>query len=102
MKVYVHNFFTEELFIIIAHNSTNRVYNVYKSHNKNQKIGSVFCDYKGTSFDFVFNPELNDNTDGIHLIDFFSIKCWHYSANALGLPGCIDAGDSHFFNMDVD
>ena len=78
MKVYVHNFFTEELFIILAHNSTNRVYNVYKSHNKNQKIGSVFCDYKGTSFDFVFNPELNDNTDGIHLIDFFSIVKNHY------------------------
>ena len=77
MKVYVHNFFTEQFFLTLAHNSINRVYNI----NKKEKIGNVVCDYKGTSFEFIFNPELNDNSDGIHLIDFFSILKNHVVYN---------------------
>lgn len=69
IKVYIHNFFSEQFFLTIAHNSINRIYNIDKSEN----TGNVICEYNNVSFDFVFNPELNDNSDGVHIIDFFSI-----------------------------
>jgi len=76
MKIYVHNFFNELLFITLAHNSTNRVYNIDTA----KKIGTVLCEYNGNLFEFIFNPKLNDNTDGIHIIDYFSIhrNCYTY------------------------
>lgn len=74
MKIYVHNFFNELLFLTLAHNSTNRVYNI----DYDKQIGNIICDYKNHQFEFIFNPEINDNTDGVHLIDYFSIHLNHY------------------------
>ena len=74
MKVYIHNFFTEQFFLTLAHNSVNRIYKI----DKKEKTGSVLFEYEGVAFEFIFNPELNDNKDGYHLIDFFSILKNHY------------------------
>lgn len=68
IKVYVHNYYDEKLFLTIAHNSINRVYNI-----DNRRIGNVICEYNGNCFEFIFNPSINDNSDGYHLIEFFSI-----------------------------
>ncbi len=64
-KIYVHHYYSISLFYKLAHNTTERVYSL------NNDIGSVFCLYNGKKFEFIFNPELNDNNDGIHLIDFY-------------------------------
>ena len=69
MKIYVHNFFNELLFITLAHNSTNRIYNI----DDIKKIGIVSCEYNGELFEFIFNPKITDDVDGIHIIDYFSI-----------------------------
>lgn len=70
MKIYVHHWFTDELFIKLAHNTINRVYQLQEFNN--QRIGNVLCEYGGVHFEFIFNPELNFNSDGYHLIDFFT------------------------------
>jgi hypothetical protein len=77
MKIYVHHWFTDELFIKLAHNTTNRVYELTDFNF--QKIGKVNCEYNDLKIEFVFNPELNDNDDGYHLIDFFtSLRKRHF------------------------
>ena len=70
MKIYVHHWFTDELFIKLAHNTTNRIYELEDFNN--QKIGRVLCQYKNINLELIFNPELHDNSDGYHLIDFFT------------------------------
>ena len=70
MKIYVHHWFTDELFIKLAHNTTDRIYNLTDFNF--QKIGIVKCKYNNIDLEFVFNPELNDNNDGYHLLDFFT------------------------------
>jgi hypothetical protein len=67
-KIYVHHYFSKTLFYKLAHNSVNKIFDI----NSNN-IGSVKCNYRNLIFEFVFNPELNDNDDGVHLIDFFSV-----------------------------
>ena len=67
MKIYVHHYFSESLFYKLAHNTTDRVFNVV------ERLGVVFCKYNDIEIEFVFNPEWNDNKDGYHLIDFFTI-----------------------------
>lgn len=66
-KIYIHHYYSKSLFYKILHNTTDRVY--YLVDN----IGSIKCKYKGIDFEVVFNPELNDNSDGYHLIDFLTI-----------------------------
>ena len=66
-KVYVHHYYTKSLFYKIAHNTLDRKYNL------NKNIGSVFCNYDNVEIEFIFNPELNDNEDGYHLLDFLTI-----------------------------
>lgn len=66
-KVYVHHYYTKSLFYKIAHNTLDRKYNL------NKNVGSVFCNYGSVNIEFVFNPELNDNEDGYHLLDFLTI-----------------------------
>ena len=66
-KIYVHHFYSKSLFYKIAHNTTNRVYKL-----KND-IGSVYCKYADKELEFYFDPEINDNQDGYHLIDFLTI-----------------------------
>jgi len=67
MKIYVHHYYTKSLLYKFAHNTTNRIINI-----KNE-IGNVICNYKNIELQFIFNPELNDNNDGFHLIDFLTI-----------------------------
>jgi hypothetical protein len=66
-KVYVHHYYSKSLFYKIAHNTTNRKYHL------DNTIGSVFCEYNKKNIEFIFNPKMNDNIDGYHLIDFLSI-----------------------------
>jgi hypothetical protein len=66
-KVYVHHYYTKSLFYKIAHNTLDRKYNL------NKNVGSIFCNYGSIEIEFVFNPELNDNEDGYHLLDFLTI-----------------------------
>jgi hypothetical protein len=66
-KIYIHHYYSKILFYKLAHNTTDKVFKL-----ENEKRGSVFCKYNGCDFEFIFNPELNDNDDGLHLIDFFS------------------------------
>jgi len=70
MKIYVHHWFTDELFIKLAHNTTDRIYDLHTIDF--QKIGSVKCKYNNIELEFIFDAELNDNDDGYHLIDFFT------------------------------
>jgi hypothetical protein len=67
-KIYIHHYYSKILFYKLAHNTTDKVFKL-----ENEKRGSVFCKYNGCEFEFVFNPEINDNDDGIHLIDFFAV-----------------------------
>lgn len=71
MKIYIHHFFTNSLFYKLAHNTTDRVFNI-----KNN-IGNVFFKFNNIQFEFEFNPILNDNTDGLHLLDFFGAHHQH-------------------------
>ena len=67
MKIYVHHYYTKSLFYKLTHNTTDRIINI-----KNE-IGDVKCNYKNLELHFIFNPELNDNKDGFHLLDFLTI-----------------------------
>jgi hypothetical protein len=67
-KIYIHHYYSKILFYKLAHNTTDKVFKL-----ENEKRGSVFCKYNGCEFEFVFNPEINDNDDGLHLIDFFAV-----------------------------
>lgn len=66
IKIYVHHFYSESLFLKLAHNTVNR------THNIQDKIGNVTFEYRDNQYEFVFDPILNDNDDGIHLMDFFA------------------------------
>jgi hypothetical protein len=68
MKIYVHHYYAEKLFYKLAHNSINKRFEI----NPSTRLGSVFCTYDNTEFEFYFNPEINDNIDGVHLLDFFT------------------------------
>lgn len=63
-KIYIHHYYTEHLFYFLAHNTENREFNIVNN------IGSVKCKYKNADFEFVFKPELSDESDGYHLMDW--------------------------------
>lgn len=64
--IYVHHNFNKSLFYKIAHNTTERVFNIDES----TKNGFVIAKYKGNEIKFIFDPTIHDNKDGLHLIDF--------------------------------
>jgi len=66
-KIYVHHYYTKSLFYKLAHNTTDRVINI------KDNIGNITCKYKNIDLEFIFNPVLNDSTDGYHLLDFLTI-----------------------------
>lgn len=66
MKIYIHHFYCEKLFYKIFHNSTDRIFQI------DNERGVVFCKYGKTDLEIVFDPTLNDNTDGIHLLDYWT------------------------------
>ena len=67
-RIYVHHYYTKSLFYKLAHNTKNRIHNIH-----NDK-GSIKCEYNDLQLEFIFEPELNDNEDGYHLIVKKSIK----------------------------
>jgi hypothetical protein len=68
LKLYVHNYFSNNVFTNIAVNTTNRIFNI------DNKIGDVFCEYNSNKIHLIFNPEFNDNDDGYHIVDIFDIS----------------------------
>jgi hypothetical protein len=66
-KIYVHHYYTKSLFYKLAHNTKNRIYNI-----QNER-GSVKCSFNDIKLEFIFEPEINDNDDGYHLLDFLTI-----------------------------
>ena len=66
-KIYVHHYYTKSLFYKLAHNTQNRIYNI-----QNER-GNVKCSFHNIQLEFIFEPEINDNDDGYHLLDFLTI-----------------------------
>ena len=67
MKIYIHHYYTEDIFYKLAHNTTNKEFNIIDGG------GGVKCKYKGTEIEFIFKIEMSDETDGYHLLDFNTI-----------------------------
>ena len=65
--IYIHHFFSKALFYKIAHNTIDRVFSIDKTDT-----GFVTANYNGNEIKFIFNPIINDNEDGLHLIDFWT------------------------------
>ena len=55
MKIYIHNYFSNTIFNIIALNTTNRVYNIIDD------IGDVFCEYNNNKMHLIFNKTIFNN-----------------------------------------
>ena len=67
MKIYIHHYYTEDIFYKLAHNTTDKEFNII------DEAGGVKCKYKGTEIEFIFKIEMSDETDGYHLLDFNTI-----------------------------
>ena len=65
--IYIHHFFSKSLFYKIAHNTLDRVFSIDETNT-----GFVTANYNGNEIKFIFNPIINDNEDGLHLIDFWT------------------------------
>lgn len=72
--IYIHHFFSKALFYKIAHNTTERVFNIDENG-----IGFVEVNYKGNEIKFIFNPIINYNNDGLHLVDFFTAHAQRFT-----------------------
>jgi hypothetical protein len=66
MKFYIHHFYSISLFYKLFHKTTNRRYELTNN------IGSIFCRYEECDLELVFNPIINDNDDGYHILDFLT------------------------------
>jgi len=65
-KIYIHHYYSISLFYKLFHKTTDRNYNL------NHNVGNIFCKYNDTNLELIFEPEINDNTDGYHIIDFLT------------------------------
>lgn len=65
--IYIHHFYSKSLFYKIAHNTTDRVFSINENNT-----GFVNAKYKENEIKFIFDPIINDNEDGLHLMDFWS------------------------------
>ena len=65
--IYVHHFYSKSLFYKIAHNTTDRVFEIDKDNT-----GFVTTRYKENYIKYIFNPIINYNEDGLHLVDFYT------------------------------
>jgi hypothetical protein len=66
IKFYIHHYYSISLFYKLFHKTTN------KNYKLNNNIGSIFCNYNGIELELIFNPILNDNEDGYHILDFLT------------------------------
>lgn len=68
MKIYIHHYYSKTLFYKIGHNMTDRVFEI----DEQTKIGKIRAKYKSMDVEFIFDPIINDNEDGFHLVDYFT------------------------------
>jgi hypothetical protein len=71
--IYIHHFYSKALFYKLAHNTTDRVFNI-----DGNNTGFVNVKYKGNDIKFIFNPIINYNEDGLHLVDFYTAFLQRY------------------------
>jgi len=71
--IYIHHFYSKALFYKLAHNTTDRVFNI-----DGDNTGFVNVKYKGNDIKFIFNPIINYNEDGLHLVDFYTAFLQRY------------------------
>lgn len=69
IKIYIHHYFTNiSSFLKFFHNTKEREFFI----NELDNTGVVKCKYKNINFEFVFDPILNNNNDGYHVLDYFT------------------------------
>jgi len=65
--IYIHHFFSKSLFYKLAHNTTDRVFDI-----DDNNTGFVKAKYKDIEIKLIFNPIIHYNEDGLHLVDFYT------------------------------
>jgi len=78
-KVYVHHRYSNSLFKRIAHNTTDRVFEVQE-----EELGIVYCTYKGEPYEFHFVWDLNNYQDGVNYFNIEELKKEYYNRNIRG------------------
>jgi hypothetical protein len=68
-KVYVHHRYSNSLFKRIAHNTTNRVFQVEEGEE-----GVVYCSYQNQAYEFHFVWDFENYNDGINYINLFELQ----------------------------
>lgn len=66
-KIYIHHNYSKSLFYKLFHNTSDIVI------DDNDDSVNVKCKYNDTDLELIFDRNINDNTDGYHLLDWFSI-----------------------------
>ena len=67
MKIYIHHYYNKSIFYKLAHNTTNRIFDI-----KDNNEGKIFCDYNDIQLEFIFKQEMSFEDDGIHILDYFT------------------------------
>jgi hypothetical protein len=88
-KVYVHHRYSNSLFKRIAHNTTDRVFQV-----KEGKEGVVYCSYQNKPYEFHFTFDIIDYQDGINYINVGQIKDEFYNNTIRGNTNFYDKIES--------
>lgn len=65
VKIYIHHPYSKNLFYKLFHNTNDIALN--EKDNKKE----VTCSYKNKKLFLVFDSTINDNDDGLHLLDWF-------------------------------
>jgi hypothetical protein len=86
MKIYIHHFYSRSLFLKFFALTTNKI-----SKIQNNNTGVINCTYKNLDLELIFNPELNDNDDGYHLIDFLAINYQIYDWHEYSEIKCVNS-----------
>jgi hypothetical protein len=66
MKIYIHHYYHQEIFYKLCHNTGNR-----KDLISNRE-GSIICTYRDIEIEFIFKQGISFETDGYHILDYFS------------------------------
>jgi hypothetical protein len=67
-KIYVHHPFTESLFEILFHNTTDKEWSI-----SDDKTGYVNLKYNSQRYHIEFTKEIHDNADGKHILSFYEL-----------------------------
>ena len=80
MKIYIHHYYNKSIFYKLAHNTTNRIFNI-----KDNNEGSIFCEYNNVKLEFIFKQDISFEEDGIHILDYFSAFSYGRTTQKLAL-----------------